>query len=58
MSANCQYDGDSDNRLFQLRGETSYLFTTIWQATKAYILPTTLDFPENMSRHSILALEI
>ena len=48
-----------DNGLFQLSGETSYLFkTSISQATKTCMLATTLDFPGNMSHHSVLALEI
>ena len=43
---------------FQLRGERSCLFTTsISQATKTYMLPTTLGVPEDMSYRSVLALE-
>ena len=49
----------SDNRLFHLSGETNCLFTTsVWQATKTCMLPTALDFPEDMSHRSVLALKI
>ena len=50
----------SANGLFQLSGEISCLIkTSIWQTTKACMLPTALGFPEDMShRSNDLVLEI
>ena len=44
----------SDEELFQLSEVTSCLFTK----SKTCMVPTALGFPEDMSHHSILILEI
>ena len=44
---------------FQRSGETSCLFTTsIWQTQKPACCLTVLDFPEDISHRSVLALEV